>query len=209
LGVERPRGYTLSLNNAVDKLLKKEFDIHRAKGSSHPLMRPHGIKAVPYAHEELAKWRDSLAHGVKYFHKPTNLLIRGGIDDIWVNSKGELHVVEYKATSKDEEVSLDADWQERYKRQVEVYQWLFRKNGFRVSDVAYFVYCNGKTDKRAFDAKLEFDISVIPYKGSDGWVEKTILNLAACLRANRLPAMGETCNYCAYYENRSQKRNVQ
>ena len=44
---------------------------------------------------------------------------------------------------------------------MEVYQWLFRQNGYKVSDTGYFVYCNGNTDRQAFDAKLEFDITLI------------------------------------------------
>ena len=36
------------------------------------------------------------------------------------------------------------------KRQMEIYQWLLRKNGFKVSDTGYFVYANGITDARSF-----------------------------------------------------------
>ncbi|MCR4276427.1 MAG: hypothetical protein NUV90_03515, partial [Candidatus Parcubacteria bacterium] len=35
LGVKRPSMPAFTLNNAVDELLKREFDIHRAKGSKH------------------------------------------------------------------------------------------------------------------------------------------------------------------------------
>jgi len=73
-----------------------------------------------------------------------------------------------------------------------------RHNGLRVSDTGYFVYCNGKTDRKAFDAKLEFDISVIPYKGNDAWVEKTIVSAHQCLNDNRIPLAGKNCDYCAY-----------
>src|SRR5687768_18339188 len=73
---------------------------------------------------------------------------------MWINHQGEYIVVDYKATSKDGEVTLDADWQIGYKRQMEIYQWLFRKSGFRVSNTGYFVYCNGNTDKEAFDGRL-------------------------------------------------------
>ena len=40
----------------------------------------------------------------------------------------ELIIVDYKATAKNGEVNLDADWQIGYKRQMEIYQWLFRQN---------------------------------------------------------------------------------
>jgi len=46
-------------------------------------------------------------------------------------------------------VTLDAEWQDGYKRQMEIYQWLLRQNGLKVSDTGYFVYCNGKTDRKA------------------------------------------------------------
>ena len=39
LGVAQPPGFPFSLNSAVDKLLKKEFDAHRAAGTPHPLMK--------------------------------------------------------------------------------------------------------------------------------------------------------------------------
>ncbi|MDO8743015.1 MAG: hypothetical protein Q7J30_00410, partial [Candidatus Azambacteria bacterium] len=39
LGVGQPPGFPFNLNKAVDTLLKKEFDIHRAAGNPHPLMK--------------------------------------------------------------------------------------------------------------------------------------------------------------------------
>ncbi len=198
LGVAQPPGFPFSLNSAVDELLKKEFDAHRAKGTAHPLMKAYGIDAVPFEHEKMDEWRNALRGGVQYLHEPTNLLITGGIDDIWASPKKELMVVDYKATSKKEEVNLDAEWQIGYKRQVEIYQWLLRKNKFKVSDTAYFVYCNGDSDKKAFDAKLEFNIKIIPYKGSDHWIEEVIFKIKKALMGDAIPECGEDCDYCKY-----------
>src|SRR5580693_7710100 len=39
LGTARPPGFPFSLNSAVDALLKREFDGHRAAGTAHPLMK--------------------------------------------------------------------------------------------------------------------------------------------------------------------------
>lgn len=200
LGTGRPPGFPFSLNTAVDALLKKEFDIHRAAGSQHPLMKAYGIDAVPFAHDDLEEWRNSRTQGIKFLHAPTNLLVRGGVDDVWINGKKELHIVDYKATSKSSEVNLDAPWQDGYKRQVEVYQWLFRQNGFPVSDTAYFVYCNGNADKEAFDGKLEFDVKLIPYEGNTDWVEGTLMDMKKCLESDELPESGADCDYCAYRE---------
>jgi len=197
-GVGQPPSFPFNLNSAVDALLKKEFDVHRAAGNPHPLMRAYGIRAVPFAHLKMDEWRDALRRGIQYVHTATNLLVTGGVDDVWINETQELHIVDYKATAKDKEVTLDAEWQIAYKRQVEIYQWLFRKNGFTVSDVAYFVYCNGNTDKKAFDAKLEFDIKVIPYEGHDYWVENTLRDIKECLVSAMIPDSDARCDFCNY-----------
>lgn len=200
LGVGQPPGYPFSLNSAVDKLLKKEFDIHRSARTAHPLMEHYGVDAIPFFHDKLEEWRDSLRRGITYKMEGTNINITGGVDDVWVKPNGELIIVDYKATSKDEEVTLDADWQIGYKRQMEIYQWLFRKNGFRVSNTGYFVYCNGNTDKEAFDAKLQFDIKVLPYEGDDSWVESTVKKAIKTLQNDALPESGEDCDFCKYRE---------
>ncbi|HVF69211.1 MAG TPA: PD-(D/E)XK nuclease family protein [Xanthomonadales bacterium] len=200
LGVGQPPGYPFSLNSAVDKLLKKEFDIHRAEGTAHPLMKEYGLDAVPFPHVKIEEWRDALRRGITVQIDGTNVVVTGGVDDVWVQPNGELIIVDYKATSKESEVSLDADWQIGYKRQMEIYQWLFRKNGFTVSNTEYFVYCNGNTDKDAFDGKLEFDIKLLPYVGNDDWVEKTVLNAIECLKNDQIPESGEECDFCLYRE---------
>jgi CRISPR/Cas system-associated exonuclease Cas4 (RecB family) len=200
LGVGRPPGFPFALNSAVDALLKQEFDTHRANGTKHPLIEKYGVDARPIPHDDLDKWRHNFT-GVQFLHQPTNLLIFGAIDDLWQNSKGEYIVVDYKATAKAEEITeLDKDWHEGYKRQMEVYQWLLRQNGYKVSDTGYFVYCNGIADAKAFDQKLEFRVSLIPYKGDAGWVEKTITDIHDCLNSDIIPDAGHDCDYCSYVE---------
>lgn len=189
-----------TLNNAVDHLLKKEFDTHRAKKEAHPLMTQYGINAIPFEHKELDKWRHNFT-GIQYLHPETGILIFGAIDDIWKNENGKLHIVDYKATSKSEAPTLDGYWQQAYKRQMEIYQWLFRKNDFDVSDTGYFVYVNGRKDEKAFDAKLEFDVDVIPYEGNGGWIEKTLVDIAKCFELKELPEATENCEHCAYRQN--------
>ena len=109
LGIGRPPGFPFSLNSAVDKLLKKEFDLHRANGTKHPLIEAYGLDAIPFNHKDMDMWRDSLRRGITFLHEPTNLMITGGVDDVWVSPDGELIIVDYKATSKESEVSLDAE----------------------------------------------------------------------------------------------------
>ncbi len=199
LGVDRPPGYPFSLNSAVDTLLKKEFDAHRAKGSAHPLMKHYGIEAIPFAHEDLNRWRENFV-GVEALHTSSHFLVTGAVDDIWINPAEELIVVDYKSTAKDGEVNLNADWQIGYKRQMEIYQWLLRQNGFHVSDTGYFVYCNGDTDREAFDAKLEFDITLLPYEGKTDWIDNALLQARECLMHDEVPKPNFECDYCTYLD---------
>jgi CRISPR/Cas system-associated exonuclease Cas4 (RecB family) len=206
LKITRPSSPPFNINKAIDELFKKEFDVYRAKSEPHPLMLDNQIKAIPYAHEQLDTWRENFV-GVQYLHAPTNLLVFGAVDDIWVNDAGELIVVDYKATAKDKEVSIDSEWQISYKRQMEVYQWLLRQNGFKVQDTGYFVYTNGRLDLDGFYDKVEFRTKVIPYTGSDNWVETTVQAMKDCMEG-AMPevgqsAMGGECEFCAYAKART------
>ena len=201
LKVKRPPGFPFTINTEIDRLLKNEFDIHRTKHTSHPLMTTYGINAVPFEHEKMDEWRDSLHRGITFPFPDTDLIITGGVDDVWVNPTGELIIVDYKATAKNGEVTLDADWQIGYKRQMEIYQWLFRQNGFKVNETGYFVYCNGRTTQESFDAKLEFDIKLISYRGNPNWVDGTVKEIWQCLCSEIIPDQNPDCEYCNYANN--------
>lgn len=203
LGVKRVPGFPFSINSAVDYLLKQEFDAYRIKNEQHPLQTEYGIDARPMSHDELDEWRRNFG-GVKFLHKKTGMLVTGAIDDLWINSKGEHIVVDYKATAKDEAVTeLDKEWQNGYKRQMEVYQWLLRQNGLIVSNTGYFVYCTGKMDREAFDKKIEFDVNLIEYVGDDSWVEKTLGKIKKCLESDDVPISDKGCDWCAYWQARN------
>lgn len=208
LGTARPPGFPFNLNSAVDALFKKEFDVHRAQKRAHPLMEQYGINAIPFAHPDIDMWRENFK-GIAVNHKPTGFTVSGAIDDVWVDTKGDLHIVDYKSTSKDEKIeALDKDWHDGYKRQMETYQWLFRHNGFPVSDTGYFVYANAGKDKAAFDGVLEFEVTIVPYNGNDSWVDPTLMDIHACLNSEKLPPAGTGCDYCVYREMVGKKLQV-
>jgi CRISPR/Cas system-associated exonuclease Cas4 (RecB family) len=208
LKIKRPSGPPFNINKAIDELFKKEFDVHRAAGTPHPIMADNQIKAVPFQHADLSKWRHNFT-GVAVLHEPTNFHVFGAIDDVWTNEDGELIVVDYKATAKQADVSIDSDWQISYKRQLEVYQWLLRRSGFTVSDTGYFVYTNAIFDGDGFADRLEFKTKLIPYTGNDAWIEPTLERIKACLENDDMPpvgdaAMGGPCDFCTYARARTE-----
>ncbi|HYM29469.1 MAG TPA: PD-(D/E)XK nuclease family protein [Steroidobacteraceae bacterium] len=195
--VQRPAGFPFNLNSAVDHLLKNEFDRYRGGSVVPPRLAQQGLSYIPARHEDLPKWRHNFT-GVRVEHAATGLTFFGAIDDLWVDRHGEHYVVDYKATSKNDDVSLDAAWQIGYKRQVEFYQWLLRARGLAVSDTAWFVYANGIRGDGPFDDLLHFRTSLLPYQGSDAWVEPTLVDIAQCLALPGAPAAANDCEYCAY-----------
>ncbi len=204
LGVGAPPMFPYTLNSAVDTLLKKEFDLLRKNGDTHPLIKKYGVDAFPADVAQLEEWRTNFT-GVRVLDKSTNLLIFGAIDDLWQNSKSEYIVVDYKSTSKAEEINaLDKSWQDGYKRQMEIYQWLVRGNGYKVSKTGYFVYCNANIGVEKFDGKLEFALTLIPYEGDDSWVSGKIQEIHKCLNSDTIPQSAEDCDLCAYRQAASE-----
>jgi hypothetical protein len=207
LKIKRPSGPPFSLNNAVDELFKKEFDSYRKQSKAHPIMTENKIMAIPFDHPDIDTWRENFI-GINTVHESTNLYVFGALDDVWITDDGQLIVVDYKATAKTSEVSLDAAWQDSYKRQVEVYQWLLRQNGFKVSNRAIFVYTNGRLDLDKFGDRLEFRTKIIDYQSSDSWIEPTLTKIKECLEGPiprvGVAAMGGACDYCDYARKRTE-----
>jgi len=197
LGLGRPSMPGWALNSAVDQLLKNEFDLLREKKEQHKLMKKYHIDAIPFSHPDIDQWRNNFV-GKQYLHPETNLLIFGAVDDLWLNKKEELLIVDYKATSTVKEISLDDEYKQGYKKQMEVYQWLFRKSGFKVNDTGYFIFANAGKNRPSFDGRLEFEVSIIPHKGDDSWVEPTILAMKKCLDSDKIPDADPECEFCRY-----------
>jgi len=210
LSVKRPSMPGFSLNSAVDALLKNEFDLLRKDQKPHELMLMYKIDAIPYNHPDLSGWRDD-AHnyvGASVLHQPTNLEVCGIVDDIWVKPNGELIIVDYKSTSTKDEISLEDKYKQGYKKQLELYQWIFRNKGFGVSNTGFFVYANATKDRDRFDGRLEFEMQLISYAGDDSWVEPKLFDIKKTLDSNEVPEPSATCEYCSYVykvENINQK----
>lgn len=201
LGTKRPGMPSFNLNIAVDELFKKEFDVHRAAGTPHPIMTKYGIDAVPFKHDQMDTWRDPFV-GIMYTDPETGLLVSGGVDDIWMNRQGELIVIDYKSTSKDARITElgDSPWDKQYQRQLSVYRWLLEKNGFSVTPTAYLVYANADKSVDGFNDTLTFETTLVAAETDTKWIEPALKNIKACLDAEHLPLIGDNCEYCPYRE---------
>lgn len=209
LGTKRPGMPSFNLNIAVDELFKKEFDEYREAGEKHPIMNEYQIDVVPFVHKDLTMWRDNFK-GIIHVHKDTGLTISGAIDDVWQNKDGSLAVVDYKATSKEGKIETlsDSPWEDQYRRQIGVYQWLFEQNGFTVNKTGYFVYANALQTEAKFNNRLVFETTLLPCEGEQDWIEPTIVKIKECLESETYPDSGQNCEYCPYREACGKKLRI-
>lgn len=195
-GIKRPPPFPYTINSAVDYLLKQEFDKYRAKGEPHPLMIKNKIDAVPYQSPKMNEWRHNFT-GIQYKNEDAGFLISGAVDDIWVNPDGELIVVDYKATGANQHKVQDS-----YRRQMEIYQWLLRRNDFDVSPLGYFVFARVNKGSgfgnSGENAALPFDFFVEHHVGDDSWVENAISSAQNILAQEEIPEASPECGYCRY-----------
>ncbi|MCA9382724.1 PD-(D/E)XK nuclease family protein, partial [Candidatus Dojkabacteria bacterium] len=198
LNLPRPSSQNPNLNMYIETLLKEEFDIHRVKDIAHPLMKTYNINAEPMMPEKMEEFRENLRLGMNCNLPGVDLTISGKLDDLWINSKGEIVVVDYHNVPLYNEFSFDMNSIINQSKKIEIYQWLFRQNNFKTTSESYYIYCTGYNDKEAFDGKLEFDVKIIPYTGDDTWVEKTIKEIHNTLRNSQPPESQKNCKYCNY-----------
>jgi hypothetical protein len=203
VGLKEPSMPGWALNIAVDVLLKKEFDLYRKEQKPHPIMIKHNLNFVPYQHKDLDTWRNSLKGGISYHDKKTNLIIHGGIDDLWLDLKNnKLVVVDYKAQSSNYSVSsnsyLNSKWHLSYKLQMDIYVHILKKMNFEVSEISYFYVCNGEKTNKRFDNKMDFKTTLIPYQVDTSWIESKLIEMKEVLNQDIPPDINSSCEKCAY-----------
>ena len=209
-GVPFPGMPGFNLNIATDLLLKREFDVYREKQEPHPFMVKHGVShLVPFKHEHLELWEKALTYykpnHFNFIHKPSNILMGGGLDDVWHNRQtNQIHIVEYKSTSTGVQSpkkepqplnrkSLNGIYKIGYTRQLEMYQFIARGMGFDVNDTTYFVYVDAKhyNEDRMLtednDGRLNFEAYFIEYEGEADWVANTLMEIRELLDRDECP----------------------
>jgi len=197
-----------TLNNTVDEQVKTEFDYCREKQIPHEVMTENKLDAIPFQHEKIDDWRNARSKGVEYHHEEHNLILSGGIDDVWTvrnSDPPELIIVDYKAQAKKQEYLnlksyLDDPYHQSYKFQLNFYRYLFKKLNFKVHSVGYFLVYNAKQERQKFGKNMEFQRFLVPYKfkgDSINEIEKTIKDMKKDMDGKKIPPENKSCQECA------------
>ncbi len=186
-GIKRPLGIFPSLPSGMDAILKVYFDKYMRKKELPPVLA--NLKLKLFDDEALLKeWRSNFK-GIRYEDKKGNIL-HGAVDNILVNDK-KLIVLDYKTRG----FPLKENTHEHYISQMNLYNFLLRKNGYKTENYSYllFYYPNKVNSK----GDVVFDTKLIKIKTDAKKAEKLFNDAIACLEGE-IPECSDACEYCKY-----------
>ena len=70
--------------------------------------------------------------------------------------------------------------------------------GYRVSDTAYFMVCNGEKTPDRFDANMQFIVKLVDYQVDISWVGPKIKEMKQVMDSKDIPETNPHCENCAY-----------
>ena len=155
---KRPSGPFPSLPSGMDKILKEHFNKFMDKGELPPELCENGhTKKMKLFnnHDLLAIWRSNFK-GIRYEDKKGNIL-RGAVDNILMRGK-KLIVLDYKTRG----YPLKEDTADHYQNQLDIYNYLLRKEGYDTEDYAFLLFYvpNKVTDT----GEVIFDTTLVKMK---------------------------------------------
>ncbi len=133
---KRPSGAFPSLPSGMDRILKQHFDKFMKKGLLPPELcnHDHCKNLKLFNNEDLLKdWRNNL-RGIRWTDEQGNILF-GAVDNILVNGK-KLIVLDYKTRG----FAMKEDTADHYQNQLDIYNFLLRKNNFETEDFAFLLF---------------------------------------------------------------------
>jgi len=152
---KRPAGIFPSLPGGMDMVLKKHFDKFMEKGELPPEIREYGIGNGYALFNDKAKldiWRNN-RKGIQYKDKTSGIILMGAVDNL-LTKKGKIIVLDYKTRG----YPLKEDTHKHYQAQMDIYNFLLRKNGYDTEDYSYLLFYYprevSETGELIFDTKL-------------------------------------------------------
>ena len=187
--INRPAGIFPSLPSGMDKILKVHFDKFMKKGELPPELQKFNGKLKLFDDEELLNvWRNNF-RGIQWTDKKGNLF-RGAVDNILVKGK-KLIVLDYKTRG----YPLKEDTHEHYQDQMDIYNFLLRKNDYQTEDYTYLLFYHPNKVHENGDVDFHADLVKIKVNIDNA---KKIFKKAVDVLEGKLPKASEECEYCKW-----------
>lgn len=190
-GIFRPEAIFPSLPSGMDIVLKTHFDSFMARGLLPPeLAKLKGEVKLFDNIELLREWRSN-QKGVRWTDRKGNIL-RGAVDNL-LKKGSKLTVLDYKTRG----FPLKEETPEYAKNQLDIYNFLLRKNGYATEDYSYLLFYHPLKVNEKGDVIFHTDL--IKMKVSIKNAEN-IFRKALKVLDGRMPKAGEGCQYCKWVE---------
>ena len=187
-GIKRPEGIFPSLPSGVDAVLKRHFDSFRDKGALPPELNELKDVKLFDDKELLRVWRNNLK-GIQWIDEKGNLF-RGAVDNLLQKGK-KLIVLDYKTRG----FPLKEDTTSHYKNQLDIYNFLLRKNSYETEDYSYLLfYIPAEVDKTGA-IRFETQLVKMPVDVKNA---ETLFNQAITVLENEIPNSSEDCEWCKW-----------
>lgn len=189
-GQTRPSGPFPSLPSGVDKLLKGHFDSYRAKGHLPPELAALDGACLFNDLVKLDPWRSNFK-GIQ--HQEGDVLLKGAIDEL-LEKDGKFIVLDFKTRG----FALKDDSHKYYVNQLNLYNYLFRKNGYDTGDYSYLLFYI--PEKINGHGEFMFQTHLVKMPVNIDGAEKLVQKAISVIHDD-LPASGPECGFCKWKNN--------
>ncbi len=182
--IKRPEFKGGYIGSKYDPLLKNYFDKYRENNKTPEEMEKHNLSLF-FDIGTLKTWRGK---GIEYFHKKHNVIYYGKIDDLLTKDE-YLIPFDFKTT-----ISRNFQIYEDYKRQLEIYGYLLKKNNYPVLDlgVLYVVKIDINENFEKIEEREIVKIENLNYEIYDEILE----NLIETYNSEKEPDPNPNCEFC-------------
>ncbi len=176
----------------MDKVLKEHFDRCMNKGELPPEPQQLNGEVKLFDDEELLKvWRSNFK-GIPWTDKKGNLF-HGAIDNLLKKGK-KLIVLDYKTRG----FPLKEDTHEHYQDQMDIYNFLLRKNGYETEDYTYLLFYHPHQVEE--NGPVCFNTDLVKIKVNIKNAEN-IFKKALKILETEIPAPSIECGFCKWVDN--------
>ena len=191
--ISRPAGPFPSLPSGIDKIIKARFDDYRARGELPPELKKEGVDAELFPDRALLdSWRNN-RQGIRYFDEASGATLMGAVDEM-LRKDGKLIVLDFKTRG----FAPKEDTAHYYQDQLDIYNFLLRKNGHQTEDYSYLLFyvpekINGGGD-------FIFDTTLVKMPVDVAHAEEIFRKALGVLNGG-MPESGAECAFCKWKEN--------
>jgi len=187
-GIKRPSTIFPSLLGGMDRILKEHFDRFMEKDGLPPELSDLDGDVKLFDDKDLLEsWRN-WRKGLRWKDDKCNELT-GAVDNILQRGK-KLIVLDYKTRGS----PLKEDSSDYYQNQLDIYNFLLRKNGYDTEDYAYLLFYHPDHVEEDGDVVFNTDLKRIDTSVKNA---EKVFNHALEVLNGSMPKCGCECGFCA------------